>query len=140
MSSKRVKAKSTKASSSIPSKKNSGRPTDYDPKYCMQLIAFSKKPEGSFKAFAAKLFVTNKTIYDWAAKHPEFMYAKQVAKGLNEKAMMDLGLKGMKGHVGPGGWQTAWIFAMKARHGWREEGPMDDDDDNDLEFDHSGET
>lgn len=112
----------------------------YDPKYCLDLIEFSRKPEGSFRAFAAKLFISPATLAKWAEDHSEFAYAKSVARTVNEQAMLDLGLKGMNGRNGSGSWQTAWIFTMKARHGWREDGAVDDDgEDTSMEFDHSGE-
>lgn len=48
--------------------------------------------------------------------------------------MFKLGIKGMMGRNGQGAWQGAWIFAMKARFGWREDAPLDDEE-NDVEFD-----
>lgn len=92
------------------------------------LIDFARTPEGSFNAFAAKLLVARETLDEWARKHPEFSDAKKVAKRLNEMAMVDIGLGGMKGFNGQGSWQSAWIFAMKARHGWREEGGEDEEE------------
>lgn len=114
-----------------------GRPSKYDPKFCHELIKFARSPEGSFNAFAAKLCVSRETIDEWASKHPEFSDAKKTAKRLNEKAMLDIGLKGMNGKLRVGAWQSAWIFAMKARHGWREEDDRDTDD-SEMEFDTGG--
>lgn len=114
---------------------HAGAPTKYDPKYCKMLIQYAKTAEGSFRAFAAKLEVDPETLYEWAKQHPEFSKAKRVAKALNEKAMYDIGLKGMRGKTASGAWQTAWVFSMKARHGWREEGNDEPEDEQDVDFD-----
>lgn len=97
------------------------------------IIDYAKKPEGSFAAFSAKIMVTPDTLNEWARVHKEFSVAKAMAKKLNEKAMVDIGLRGAQGQLPMGAWQNAWSFMMKARHGWREEGP-DGQDDADLEF------
>lgn len=76
--------------------------------------------------------VTYDTLNEWANKHPEFSAAKRIAKKLNEKAMMDIGLRGMNGKISYG-WQAAWIFAMKARHGMREDNP-EEQEETDLEI------
>ena len=47
---------------------------------------------------------------------------------------MKLGISGMLGKNGAGSWQAAWVFAMKARFGMREEGQQDPED-TDLKFD-----
>lgn len=148
MSLRQKKAKSSKAKSSSTRSKPkerdplgdlSGRPTEYDPKYCGKLIQFSREAAGHFTAFAASIGVHRDTLYSWAKKYPEFADAKKVAREINEQAMFKVGLNGMKGFNGQGSWQSAWIFAMKARYGWREEGPRDQEDDTDFEFDHEGE-
>jgi hypothetical protein len=111
-----------------------GRPTLYKPEYCEAIKRYARKPEGHFRAFAAELGVSVETLHEWARVHPEFSEAKRVAKLLNEKAMVALGMKGIKGELRQGAWQNAWSFMMKARFGWREDGPDDQDDDADLEF------
>ena len=51
-----------------------GRPTDYDPKYCEELIAHMK--EGfSLEAFAGRIGVCEKTLYNWRDAHEEFLQA-----------------------------------------------------------------
>lgn len=69
---------------------------------------------------------------EWARVHPEFSYAKKVAKRINENAMFQIGIDGMRGKIAYG-WQSAWIFGMKARHNWREDG-NEDQEDVDLEI------
>lgn len=72
---------------------------------------------------------------EWARVHPEFSYAKKVAKHVNESAMMQIGVDGMRGKIAYG-WQSAYIFTMKARHNWREDG-HEDQEDVDLEFENT---
>ena len=105
----------------------------YDPKFCGEIIEFARKPEGHFKAFAASIGVTSDCIHKWADKYPEFKQAKAIAKEVNEAAMMKLGIDGMQGRFRPGAWQGAWIFAMKARFGLRDE--PQEQDDSEVEFD-----
>ena len=48
-----------------------GRPTDYDPAYCDEVVSFLA--EGySLAAFAGKIGVARSTVYKWADEHPEF--------------------------------------------------------------------
>lgn len=109
-------------------------PTKYDPKYCRMIIENARKPEGTFTKFAMKINVSVDTLLEWAKTHKEFSVAKSRAKKINEQAMFELGMEGVRGKLPKGAWQNAWIFAMKAKHGWREE-VFDDDEDDDLEFD-----
>ncbi len=48
--------------------------------------------------------------------------------------MLELGMKGIQNKIQYFGHST-FIFMMKARYGWREEGPKDQDDDDELELD-----
>ncbi len=114
-----------------------GRPTDYDPKYCKMLIAHAKKPGGNFHSFAASIGTNRHRLYEWAKKHKDFRDAKDTAKEIQEDVMFKLGLNGMQGKV-RNGWQAAWMFAMKARHHYREEGndSPDDDEETDMEFEY----
>lgn len=111
-----------------------GRPTKYEPRFCEELIEFARQPGGTFHAFAAELLVARETLYLWAKTHPDFMHAKKVAADIQERVMYEIGLKGMQGKISFFS-SPAWIFSMKARHGWTEEGPREQDD-SDMEFDY----
>ena len=48
-----------------------GRPSDYDPSYCDEVVDFLK--DGfSLAAFAGHIGVARSTVYKWADEHPEF--------------------------------------------------------------------
>lgn len=125
---KKAKPKPKPLSSSTPKRGVS----KYDPSFPEALIKHSGKLYGTLTRFAAKIGVHVDTLEDWARKYPEFKEAKLVAKTRQEAVMEKLGLKGMIGrhqsfHV------AGWIFYMKARFGWNDAGP-NDQDDTDLEF------
>lgn len=110
-----------------PDKNPVGRPSEYDPKYCKQLIAHMA--EGfSYESFAGKVGVCRDTLYAWERKHKDFSYTKKVAI---EQALLfweDKGIKGLypdviegaKGPIALGFNSTVWIFNMKNRFGWRD--------------------
>jgi len=67
-------AKSTPADEKRPV----GRPSEYDPAFCEQVIAFGK--EGYSKAeMAAGLGATRQTLDNWARANPDFLDAVQTA-------------------------------------------------------------
>lgn len=51
-----------------------GRPSDYDPAYCEQLVAHMETG-ASVASFAASIDVARSTINKWAEVHPEFSEA-----------------------------------------------------------------
>jgi hypothetical protein len=67
------------------------------------------------------------TIQEWARSHPDFSLAKRRAKAIQERVMINLGLSGTLGKNGSSAWQSAWIFMMKARFGWREDAHQEDE-------------
>src|SRR4051812_20095705 len=90
---------------------SAGRPTLYDPKYCLMLIAHMK--EGySFPSFAGVIEVAEDTIYEWTKVHVEFSEAKRIGKGL-ELYWWETVLRG--GAAGKlGGYNApSTIFALK---------------------------
>lgn len=105
---------------------------------CKKLIDFSKTPGGTFSAFAASLYLTRDTLYKWAQENPEFLYAKKVAKLNQERVLFDIGMKGIRGKL-PGFAGGPWIFTMKALHSWNENGPIEPDEQSELEFDNEDE-
>lgn len=80
------------------------------------------------------------TLHEWAQKHPEFAEAKRRAKQECLLYWMTVGEKAILGkRLGPKGKSRAvnwplWIFWMKARFGWREESPEQDDGDVDFDY------
>ena len=51
-----------------------GRPTDYRPEYCEELVAHMADG-ASIASFAAEIDVARSTINEWAKVHPEFSEA-----------------------------------------------------------------
>jgi hypothetical protein len=70
-----------------------GRPTDYDPVYCDQLITFAGTGLG-VTAFAGKISVARSTIHLWATRHAEFWAAMEIAAATRqyrlERAVLEL--------------------------------------------------
>jgi hypothetical protein len=58
-------------------KVKTGRPTDYDPKYCTMLVTHMREG-GSLESFGAKITgCTTQTLYNWLDSHPEFFEARK---------------------------------------------------------------
>ena len=95
-----------------------GRPTDYKPEYCEQLIRHMSKGF-PYETFAGEIGVCRKTIYNWEEDHPEFLYAKNIGKEQSYAALMKLGMGGMTGQFKNFN-ATVWIFMMKNMCGWRD--------------------
>jgi hypothetical protein len=55
-----------------------GRPTDYDPVFCDQLIKFADAGLG-VTAFAGRIGAARSTIHLWATRHAEFRAAMEIA-------------------------------------------------------------
>ena len=70
------------------------RPTDYDPSYCEQVIAWGSEGK-SVTWMAAQLDVSKQTVHNWAAAHPEFLDALMRAKTKAQAFWEDLGQSGM---------------------------------------------
>ena len=127
-----------------------GRPTDYRPEYCQQLIDHMRKG-GSFEAFGAVVHKATQTLYDWTKAFPEFLEAKKIGLNYSLKFYEDLGKMIAGGQIqrikrqrpimdkdgkpvrGPNGevlmdveyepttaGQSTWIFMMKNMHRWRD--------------------
>jgi transposase-like protein len=113
-----------------------GAGSKYQAEFCERLIEHAKNPGGTFRSFACMIGVDEETLLNWARQFPEFAAAKKRAKAIQESVMYGIGIKGMQGKIlgfAPG----AWIFAMKARHGWSENGPNEPDDESNLEFEYN---
>ncbi len=91
-----------------------GRPSDYKPEYCDQLVQHMAQGL-SFEAFAGVIGCVKGTLYNWAEQHDEFLYAKK--RGIEacrlfwEKA----GIDGLMNKDGVSMNATVWIFNMKNR-------------------------
>ncbi len=126
-----------------------GRPTDYKPEYCEQLIEyFSEDPykevmkkivtkDGEvvevpvieatdFKTlagFAISIGVHSETLLNWSKQHPEFFDAYKRAKDFQEQF---LAVNGNKGLVNP----SFSIFTAKNVLHWRDKHPDESDNIN----------
>lgn len=127
-----------------------GRPTDFKPEYCEQLLEHMRQG-GSFEAFGGVIRVAKQTLYNWTELFPEFMDAKKVGNNLSLKYYEDMGKLMSAGQLrrvkketpmldkegkpmldGKGnaimereyeygtGAQSTWIFMMKNMHKWRD--------------------
>ena len=90
-----------------------GRPTDYDPAFCEQVIELGKT--GASKAeMAAECGVTRQTLDNWAEAHPEFLGAVKEAVAWSQAWWEKQGRIATFG--GTDGFNaTAFIFNMKNR-------------------------
>lgn len=88
-----------------------GRPTDYKPEYCEQVIELGK--EGKSPAqMAAHFDVCRQTIYNWQDQHPEFLAAFNRAMAHCQNWWEDQGMKGM---VADKFNANVWTKSMQAR-------------------------
>jgi hypothetical protein len=94
-----------------------GRPTEYKPEYCEEIIGFMSNGASQVQ-FAAHIGVCKDTINEWAKKHEEFTYARKIAMTKCEAWWEAAGQQGMRT---TGGFNAAtWIFNMKARFKWQD--------------------
>lgn len=88
-----------------------GRPSDYLPVYCEQVIEVCS--EGySLTGFAGKIGVARDTISEWAKVHAEFSVAVKKAKAATAAWWEERGRQVAK-DGGPGGQSTMVIFGLK---------------------------
>ena len=64
--------------SSDAKRRGRGRPSDYDPAFCDQLVKFAETGLG-VSAFAGKIGVARSTVHLWAKRYPEFREAMAIA-------------------------------------------------------------
>jgi len=116
-----------------------GRPTDYDPKYCDELVKFfdiephfetpciTTYKDGSTReeiklipsdlpllsSFATKIGVHRSTLFRWGKKHKEFGNALKTAKECQRRILITNGLQGL--------YSTSFaIFTAKNVIRWRD--------------------
>lgn len=88
-----------------------GRPTDYRPEFCEQVIEWGK--QGKSKTWmAASLDVCKVTFYNWEQTHPDFMNATTRAMAYSQKWWEDAGQDGMTANMFN---STVWAKNMAAR-------------------------
>ena len=102
----------------IAAKHAGGRPTDYRPEYCDDVIEWGKL--GKSKAWmCASLDIARTTLDLWIETHPEFSYAMDKALTNSQLWWEDAGQRGMEtqGFSAP-----IWSRSMGARfpNDWRE--------------------
>lgn len=132
------------------------RPTDYDPAFCDQIVAFfNKEPwtehertitrrDGSIVEetyrlpaelptlanFACQIGVHRDTLNEWGRVHPEFSDAVKMAKAHQERILVSNGLCGL--YEGPFG-----IFTAKNILGWRDKSEIELGSDPDRPLAHA---
>ena len=88
-----------------------GRPTDYDPSYCDQVIEWGAQGK-SITWMAAQLDISRDTIYEWERVHPDFSDALKRARTKCQSWWEDQGQNGMSTPMFNGG---VWAKNMGAR-------------------------
>lgn len=64
-------------------KKEVGRPTKYDKKYCDVVIDYMERGY-SKEACAGAIGISKQTLYDWAKKYPEFLDAISIGEARSQ--------------------------------------------------------
>lgn len=101
-----------------------GRPSDYKPEYCDEIVAHMSGG-ASITSFAAEIDVARSTINEWMSVHPEFSEAVKRAKA---KCAAWWELQGREIATGKAdGNPTLVIFGLKnmADEDWREKHAID---------------
>lgn len=97
------------------------RPTKYKPEYCDQIIEFMTNG-AAIVEFAAYIGVEEKTIYNWADQHPEFLQSKNMAMAKCQAWWARLGRDSIMNEYQGNNLNTSnWIFNMKARFRWTDQ-------------------
>lgn len=105
-----------------------GRPSEYNPDYCQQVIKHMSTGL-SFESFAGKLLISKQTLYRWRKEYPEFsdavdcgfnacqlFWETQGVDGLYSSSSRDSeGNSTSKSMNAP-----VWKFNMQNRFKWRE--------------------
>ena len=67
-----------------------GRPTDYRPEFCEQVVELGKQGK-SHAQIAASLGCSRQCLYEWQSVYPEFSYAIKYARDLAQAWFEDIG-------------------------------------------------
>ena len=102
-----------------------GRPTDYKPEYCDELI--DHMAQGfSFESFAGRISVAEDTLYEWQNVHKEFSEAHRTGKSKMRMFWEELGIVGTT--EGKNFNASAWAFNMKNKLRWTDRTDVTSDD------------
>lgn len=95
-----------------------GRPSEFDPAFCDDVIEYGKAGK-SLTWIASEIGVVKQTLHNWMAAHPEFMDAMTRAKQHSQRWWEDKGQLGMEQQ---GFNASVWSRSMAARFpdDWRE--------------------
>lgn len=88
-----------------------GRPTDYRPEYCEQVVELGRQGK-SVVQMACGLSVHKATLYEWEKVHPEFSDAFTHARQLSQDWWENAAQTGL---VTPGFNASLWSRSMAAR-------------------------
>lgn len=88
-----------------------GRPTDYRPEYCEQVVELGREGR-SYTQIAARMDIAKSTLYLWMDAHPEFSDAMTRARELAQCWFED---KGQGGLETPGFNASLWAKQVSAR-------------------------
>lgn len=89
-----------------------GRPTDYRPEMCEEIIELGRQGK-SHAQIAAALDVARQTLRNWAEEHPEFLAAITRAKDLSQAWFEDAGQAGLA--MGSGFNASLWAKQVSCR-------------------------
>jgi hypothetical protein len=92
--------------------RNIGRPTKYDPSFCVDVIDFGAAGDSKTQ-IAVKLGVVRQTLENWMTEHPEFLDAMTRARELSLAWWETQGRLGIWGGKGFNG--SAFAFQMTNR-------------------------
>ena len=99
-----------------------GRPSDYRPEYCEQVIEFGKLGL-SVAQMASRLDTSKQTLLRWVEANPEFRDAMEVARSHSQAWWEEMGQANLIMPMGSGSFQgSVWSRSMAARFpdDWRE--------------------
>lgn len=93
-----------------------GRPTDYKPEYCEDIIGHMAKGF-SLESYAGKIGTHRDTLYEWMKVHQEF--SDSVRVGI-EKSLLFFETMGIQGAAGklPGFNSSVYALTMANKHKW----------------------
>lgn len=99
-------------------RRDMARPSEYDPAYCDQVIAWGGLGK-SVTWMAAELDCSKQTLHNWAAANPEFLDALTRAKTKAQAFWEDMGQNGINAPMFNG---SVYAKSMAARfpEDWRE--------------------
>lgn len=99
-------------------KTRGGRPTNYKPEFAEMLIEHMAKG-APFDTFAAEVFCSLDTLYEWCKHYQEFAEAKKLGEKLSHEWWDRQGRKGL--NKGPATFHgQVWNITMKNRFGYRD--------------------